>query len=120
MSNKNLTYGLIVVGIIAITSLFFPKNASVIEQVATPTFGGVSNYDQLQLNSTTLPELAIGTTSPVINGDAVIDGTGTTSLVMMSSASGKGACLQLESTAGNPVQLYIVGTTVVTTAGTCK
>lgn len=116
MNNKSLTIGLIVVAIIAIMGVFTPQ----VQSVTAPLFGGTTNYDQLSLDSTTLPQLKIATGTPVTNGEIVVDGAGTTTLVMMSNASGKGSCIQMESNTGSPVAIYVVGTSVTTAAGTCK
>lgn len=43
MSNKNLTYGLIVVGIIAIVGLFTPAGKAVVTRL-----GGATNFDEVQ------------------------------------------------------------------------
>ncbi len=118
MSNKNLTIGLIVVGIIAIIALITPVTKQT--AVSTPSFGGITNYDQLYLSSETLPELAIGTSTPVTNGEIVVDNSGTTTLVMMSNTAGRGTCLQMETNTGSQVRAYIVGTAWVISAGTCK
>jgi hypothetical protein len=83
-------------------------------------FGGITNFDQLSLDATSLPQLAIASTTPATNASVIIDGTGTTTLSISSATAAKGGCLQMENTAGTITALYISGTTVVATAGTCR
>ena len=64
--------------------------------------------------------MGVGTSSPTSNGDVVVDGTGTTTIVLQSSTAAKGSCLQLENDAGVQTKAYIHGTSWVIAAGTCK
>jgi hypothetical protein len=65
---------------------------------------------------TTTGALSVASSSPSALGDAVISGTGTTTLMFGGSKS----CIQMVSSAGAPVAVYVNGTTVTATAGTCK
>lgn len=64
--------------------------------------------------------VAVGTTTPSTLGDVVVDGTGTSTLMLTSSTAGRGGCLQLENSAGTQTKAYIVSTSWVIAAGTCK
>ena len=64
--------------------------------------------------------VGIGTTSPYTQGDVVADGTGTTTLMLSSSNSAKGGCINIENSAGTMTKAYVNGTTWVLAAGTCK
>lgn len=65
-------------------------------------------------------KLGLGTTTPNTNGDLVVDGTATSTVMISSSASNKGGCLNIENSAGTMTKAYINGTTWVLAAGTCK
>lgn len=73
MSNKNLTIGLIVVGIIAIIALVTPVAKPAV--VSTPSFGGVTNYDELTLQD-----------------------TGTTTLKVLGGTTTQGGCIEMNAT----------------------
>lgn len=64
--------------------------------------------------------LGLGTTTPNTNGDLVIDGTATSTLMISSSSSTKGGCINIENSAGTMTKAYVNGTTWVLAAGTCK
>ncbi len=63
---------------------------------------------------------AIGTTTPSTLGDVVVDGTATTTLMLSSSTSGRGSCIQMETVTGGVVRIVVTGTTISAAAGTCK
>ena len=64
--------------------------------------------------------LAMATTSPSSLGNVVISGTGTTTLMLGSATAGKGTCLQMLSSSGGLVQIYVNGTTLTVQTGACK
>lgn len=64
--------------------------------------------------------VAVGTTTPSTLGDVVVDGTATTTLMLSSSTSGRGSCIQMETVTGGVVRIVVTGTTISATAGTCK
>lgn len=63
---------------------------------------------------------SLGTTTPNTNGDFVMDGTATTTLMISSSGTTKGGCINIENSAGTMTKAYIAGTAWVIAAGTCK
>lgn len=65
-------------------------------------------------------KLGVGTTTPNTNGDVVVDGTATTTLMLSSSGTTKGGCINIENSAGTMTKAYVNGTTWVLAAGTCK
>jgi len=86
-------------------------------------FGGVTNYDAINLGGNTgiIPILGVGTTTPSTTiGEAQVDGSGTTTVAVMSSSATKGGCIQIENSVGTQTAVTIDGTTVVAKAGTCK
>lgn len=91
-------------------------------KVAAPVVGGISNYDSLYLAGTSglFPNFSVASSSPSALGDAVIDGTGTTTVMVASSAANTGGCLQFENDAGTQTKVYIHGTSWVIAAGSCK
>jgi hypothetical protein len=64
--------------------------------------------------------LSVGTSTPTTQGDVVIEGTATTTLVLSSSSSTKGSCIQMETVTGGVVRIVVTGTTISAAAGTCK
>lgn len=90
---------------------------------SAPSLGGITNYDTLYLagTGTSLPTLAIGTSTPVATvGDVVVDGTGTTTLFVVSSTASRGSGIQLENSVGSTVCVTVNGTTVAAVAAACK
>ena len=69
----------------------------------------------------TTGRIAVATTSPSSMGDVVVSSTGTSTLMLSSSGTGtQGGCLQIENSAGTLTRAYILGTTWVIEAGSCK
>ncbi len=64
--------------------------------------------------------IAVATTSPSSMGDVVISSSGTTTLMLGSSAATKGTCIQMLNSAGTLTAVSINGTTVLAVAGSCK
>ncbi len=65
-------------------------------------------------------QLSVATTSPSTMGDVVVESTGTSTLMLSSSSATKGSCLQMENSVGALTRVYILGTTFVLEAGSCK
>lgn len=64
--------------------------------------------------------LSVATTTPSALGDVVISGTGTTTLMLGTSAASKGTCIQMLNSDGALESIFVRGTTVVVVAGACK
>lgn len=88
------------------------------------TLGGITNYDTLLLGGTTgiTPTLSVASSTPNTAGDALVDGSATTTINITTSAANKGGCIQLENAAGTPTRAYVgtAGNAWVVEAGTCK
>ena len=56
------------------------------------------------------------------SGDITASGTGTSTLKLTSSTSGRGGCIELKTTNGSSTRMYLAGTTTVLTIeeGTCE
>jgi hypothetical protein len=64
--------------------------------------------------------VGVGTTTPRTNGNIVVDSTATTTLILESSASTKGGCIQMETVTGGTVAITVTGTTISAAATTCR
>lgn len=64
--------------------------------------------------------LGLGTTTPRTNGNIIVDGTGTTTLILESSTASRGGCIQMETVTGTTVKITVVGTTISAISGTCQ
>lgn len=141
MSNKNLTIWLTVVTIIAVLAWFFPVALAV-----PPTAGSTGSRfpDGISANTTspvagqvlgttltttglaTLASaavtgiLSVATSTPSSKGDVVVESIGTTTLMLSSSSTTAGSCLQMENSLGAPTAAYINVTTWVLVAGYCR
>lgn len=104
MSNKNLTYGLIVVGIIAIFGLFTPTGKAVVKQ-----FGGVTNYDELDATAIKIGGSNGSRYSLVASGTCVL----TSNSSIAATSTGQGTCATTGSLAGDIVYLNLATTTTV-------
>jgi len=91
----------------------FPNGISA--DTTSPTVG--------QVRGTTLVttgRAGIGSTTPSTAGDIVADGTATTTLLLQSSTTGRGTCIQMETSTGGTVAITVSGTTISAAATTCK
>ncbi len=110
-----------IIGGVAVLALILSIAGLVGNKQPVPNkFGGTTNFDQLQLNATTLPELAVASSSPSVNASVVIDSAATTTLLMGSSKANTGSCIQMQTVAGAAVRVYVAGTTLTVAAGTCQ
>ncbi len=64
--------------------------------------------------------LSAGTTTPSTQGDLVVDSTATSTVMINSSTSGKGGCIQMETVTGTTVAITVSGTTISAAAGVCR
>lgn len=64
--------------------------------------------------------LGLGTTTPRTNGELIVDGTGTTTLILESSTASRGGCIQMETVTGTTVKITVSGTTISAVSGTCE
>ena len=74
-----------------------------------------------------LGEFIVSNSGDVTADDLTVDrvalsGTGTTTLSITSTTSGKGSCIQMRTTNGSTTKIYLAGTTTVLTIaeGTCE
>jgi hypothetical protein len=128
---QKIINGLLALGLIAIGGYVFlqpaaaPKTggASFVETYPIQFAGGLTagNLKQMLVNSTG-SSLSLGSSTPSIFGDEVLDGTATTTLMVASSGTNKGGCLQLENSLGVATRAYVgsAGNAFVVEAGTCK
>lgn len=99
-SNGTLWLATIAVGLIAISALYFSSQKVTAPQ--TQSFGGVTNYDALQLDKGNLT---------IKNGNIVVANTAATSSIAV-------GCAQLNATSSaTNVKLVFVATTTLGTAG---
>lgn len=125
MSNNNLTIGLLVAIVIAIGGYFYPQ----VQPTVQETFGSTGSRfpNGVSANSTSPiagqllgTTLAVGTTSPSALGDDVLSSTGTTTLMLGSSAASRGTCFQVLNSVGALTAIVVNGTTIAAVAGSCK
>lgn len=64
--------------------------------------------------------VGVGTSTPRTNGSIVVDSTATTTLILESSSSTKGGCIQMETVTGGTVAITVSGTTISAKSGTCQ
>lgn len=87
---------------------------------SAPGFGGVTNYDILAAGV----RLAAGSSTPATNAEVIADGTGTTTLLLTSTAVNTAGCIQTKNAAGAPTTAYIgiANTWIIATssAASCK
>lgn len=96
----------------------FPNGISV--GTDSPAAAGDFKVDGSTLNVIAANNnIGVGTTSPNTSGDVVVDSTGTSTLMLASSGAG-GGCINIETNLGTTVRAYVVGTSWVISAGTCK
>lgn len=119
IKNIGVIIGALVVGILIAPSV--------------PSFGGVYSVTENHFGAglfagatdqfvvSTAGVVSLGTSTPSSIGDVVLESTGTTTLMISSSGSSKGACLQLESAGGAPYRAYATTTgPLIMTAGNCE
>jgi hypothetical protein len=111
--NKIITW---VIGIVAVLSLIISIGNSVGGN-NQPVLGGITNYDSLRIDA-----LGVGTDPVVATAESIITGTGTSTVKLNSSTSGKGGCIEMKTTNGSTTKIYLSATTTVLTIteGTCK
>lgn len=130
-SNERLGMWLamIAVAIIASVSLFLsPSEVAPIAGASGSRFphgvsGDTTSPIDGQVRGTTAMITGTGafaTSTPSAMGDVVISSSGTTTLMLGSTSGTKGTCLQMLNSAGALTRVYILGTTLVTEAGSCK
>jgi hypothetical protein len=113
MSNKVTTW---VIGAIAVIALVISIENVQVGGNKTTNLGGITNFDTLRLDA-----IGIGTNPSVSTAEAIINGTGTTTLAL----TGTKGCINLINTQGSSTALYIIGSGTATNAwgfavGTCK
>lgn len=126
MNYTQLIVGIIVGGLCVFAGMFagggqsFGK-ASGAQHLQTESFlQGLTAGTRDQFQVSNAGKMSFGTSTPSAQGDMVLDGTGTTTVMVVSSGTLKGGCLQLDNAAGVPTKAYIAGTAWVIAAGTCK
>lgn len=115
-----------VIAIVALVAVFTVKTSPTVGNSGSRYPNGISANTTSPVAGQVLGTLlnisgltGFGTSSPSTLGDVVIDGAATTTLMLSSSGAG-GGCLQLENSAGAQTKAYIVSTSWVIAAGTCK
>lgn len=99
-----------------------PTTGQVRGTTLTTTAGIVVDTTTLVVNSTN-NNAGIGTSSPTTQGDLVIDGSATTTMVISSSGvSGAGGCIQIDNGNSTTTRAYInaARSAWVVEAGVCK
>lgn len=115
MSNKNLTIGLIVVGIIAIIALVTPAAKS-----NTPGFGGVTNYDALTLDN---GDLTLTNGNITLTNGNITNSTAGKTLTLTTSNTAtstlKVGCIQMNATStATNIRLLFSASATTTISGT--
>lgn len=89
--------------------------------VALTSTLAVSSATSTLATTTVANLLTVGSTTPQYShAEAIVDGSGTTTLWLTSSSDTKGGCIQLENDAGVVTRVYVNGTTLRIEAGDCK
>lgn len=130
-----MTKNIIVTAVVAlvvsvVVGLFFVGQSS--QSNSVQDLGGLSERDikatSLKVGSPTTKFtvngtgtlVSIGTSTPQTTGELVVDGSGTTTLMLKSSTSTKGGCIEMETVTGGVVRITVTGTTISAVAGVCK